>query len=88
ARRVDAVVMGAPSETIRDPAVMQRLERVPCVTIVSPEPIDDVRGDVIVHDRNVAIRQVVRHLAATGRKRPAFFTSLEVPSNHSKLATF
>jgi len=59
ARRVDAVVIGAPAETVRKPAILQRLERVPCVTIVTPESIGDVRADVIVHDRNVAIRQVV-----------------------------
>lgn len=88
ARRVDAVVIGAPADLLRHQAVMLRLERVPCVTVVTPEAVEGVRGDLIVHDRNIAIRQVVQHLAATGRKRPAFFTSLEVQSNHVKLATF
>lgn len=88
ARRVDALVLGATPEILADADIRRRLERVPAVAIISHTAVEGLPGDQIVHDRNAAIRQVVRHFAITGRTRPAFLTSLEVESNRDKLRAF
>jgi LacI family transcriptional regulator len=87
-RRVDAIVVGGTPEILSDPDVLRRLAKIPAVVAVSYAAIEGFKGDQIIHDRNAAIRQVVRHLVATGKKRPAMLMSMEVESNHDKLRAF
>lgn len=87
-RRVDAMVIGGTPETVGEERIRKQLAKIPATVFVGYAPIPDFHGDQIVHDRNAAIRQVVQHLAATGRKRPAMLVSLEVESNIDKLHAF
>ncbi len=87
-RRVDAIVIGATPEILADAEIRKRLERVPAVVVISYTDIPDCPGDLIVHDRNSAIREVVNHFAGIGRKRPGLLLSLEVQSNQDKYMAF
>jgi LacI family transcriptional regulator len=87
-RRVDAIVIGGTPDILSDAEIKKRLAKIPAVVAVAYQAIEDFPGDQLVHDRNAAIRQVVAHLAATGRRRPAMITSLEVEANHDKLRAF
>jgi LacI family transcriptional regulator len=87
-RRVDAIVIGGMPELLSQPDIARRLEKIPAVVAVSYSATEGFRGDQVIHDRNAAIRQVVRHLAAIGRKRPAMLLSLEMEANLDKLRAF
>jgi LacI family transcriptional regulator len=87
-RRVDAIVIGGTPEVLSHPDILRRIEKVPAVVAVSYAPVEGFKGDQVIHDRNAAIRQVVRHLAITGKRRPAMLLSMEVEANHDKLRTF
>lgn len=87
-RRVDAIVIGGTPEVLSDPEILRRLDKIPAVVAVSYAAIPGFKGDSVIHDRNAAIRQVVSHLAATGKKRPAMLLSMEVEANFDKLRTF
>jgi LacI family transcriptional regulator len=87
-RRVDALVMGGTPEIVSHAEILRRLDKIPAVVLVSYAPVEGFTGDQIIHDRNSAIRQVVKHFALTGRKRPALFQSMEVEANVDKLNAF
>jgi DNA-binding LacI/PurR family transcriptional regulator len=87
ARRVDAMIVWAVPGQLRNPQVVERLMSVPTVA-VTREAIDGFPGDLVVHDRTLAIRQVVDHLAATGRKRPAMAMDFNEESNPPKYEAF
>jgi DNA-binding LacI/PurR family transcriptional regulator len=88
ARRVDAIVVQAIPSQLADPEVLARLKQAPAVVAVTREPVADFPGDLIIHDRDLAIRQVVDHFADTGRRRPAMALSIEQESNPPKFAAF
>ncbi|HOF19260.1 MAG TPA: LacI family DNA-binding transcriptional regulator [Phycisphaerae bacterium] len=87
-RRVDGLVLFATPEQLGHNSIRRRLQRICAVTAVTYAPVDDFPGDQVIHDRNGAVVEVVDHLAAIGRKRPALMISLEVRSNHSKREAF
>lgn len=87
-RRVDAIVIQAIPSQLRDPEVARRLEAAPAVVAVTREPLEDFRGDLIVHDRYQAIREVAGHFAASGRRRPCMLLEMEQESNPPKLEAF
>ena len=87
-RRVDAIVIGGTPDILSHEDIKRRLAKIPSVVAVAYEAIDEFPGDQLVHDRNAAIREVVAHLVATGRRRPAMIMSLEVEANHDKLHAF
>jgi DNA-binding LacI/PurR family transcriptional regulator len=68
--------------------VKQRLAEAKCVVAVTREPVRGFSGDLVVHQREPAIREVVEYLAKSGRKRPAMCLSLEQESNPPKFAAF
>lgn len=87
-RRVDVLVIGGTPDVLEHADIRRRLERVPAVVTVCFKRMEGFAGDQIIHDRNAAIREVVQHLAAIGRRRPTLLLSLEVESNHDKLRAF
>lgn len=88
ARRVDAIVIQTIPSLLRNPQVTERLLRAPAVVAVAREPVESFRADMVIHDRNEAIRQVVAHLAKTGRKRPAMVLEMQQESNPPKFEIF
>ncbi len=79
-RRVDALLLwcvGGILESLRE-----ELKRLPAVVAVSDRAVADFAGDLVVHERLGAIGQVVEHLAATGRKRPAIVLSSHESQQH------
>lgn len=87
-RRVDVLVIGGTPDVLEHADILRRLERVPAVVTVAYKKVANLAGDQIIHDRNSAIREVVQHLAVTGRRRPTLMLSLDVESNHDKLRAF
>ncbi len=88
ARRVDAIVVQAIPSQLTDPRIVARLESAPAVVGVAREPVDGFPGDLVVHDRDQAIREVVDHFADTGRRQPAMALSMSQESNPPKFAVF
>ena len=87
-RRVDAIVLRAIPTLLRHPAIAARLRSGPGVVAVTREPVEGFAGDVVVHDRYQAIRQVVEHFAKTGRRRPAIALEMAEESNPPKFEMF
>ncbi len=88
ARRADGIILQEIPSVLMAPEIVQRLEHFELVLGVSREPIPGFPGDLLIHDRNHAIRQVVDHFARTGRRRPAFVTSMGEESNPPKFSVF
>ena len=88
ARRVDAIVVRVIPSQLRHRDVAQRLSAAPAAVAVSRQDDPAFAGDLVIHDRNRAIRDVVDHLARTGRKRPAMVTSIPEESNPPKFEAF
>jgi LacI family transcriptional regulator len=86
-RRVDALVVQAIPAQLSSPAVRERLGAVAAVT-VSRESVAGLPADQVVHDRDAAIREVVDHLAATGRRRPCMVLAMSQESNPPKYRAF
>ena len=87
-RRVEALVIRATPTQLRDPQVKRRLKAAPAVVAVSREDLPEFEGDLLVHDRSQAIRQVVDHFADAGRRRPAIALSLEQEASPPKFKAF
>ncbi len=87
-RQVDAVIIRVTPTQMKDPEVRRRLEAAPAVVAVSREPLDDFEGDLVIHDRTRAIREVVDHFADTGRRRPAMVLSLAQEAGPPKYEAF
>ncbi len=88
ARSVDALVIRAIPSQLQDPDILARLRQIKVVIALTREAIPDFPGDVIVHDRNASIEEVVAHLAKTGRKRPLMALDINQESNPPKLEAF
>jgi DNA-binding LacI/PurR family transcriptional regulator len=86
-RQVDALIVWAIPGQLRDPRVIQRLQVVPTVAVCR-EAKEDLPGDLVIHDRNQAIRDAVDHLVDTGRTRPAFAIGMTQESNPPKYQAF
>jgi DNA-binding LacI/PurR family transcriptional regulator len=85
-RGVDAVVVNdAFPAMLREPRVRQLLESIGSVVMVSADELN-VAGDLLVVDRLTAVRQIVDHFVASGRRRPAMLAPLE--GNRSKWECF
>lgn len=88
ARRVDAIVIQSIPSLLRNEQLAERLLRAPAVVAVAREAVEPFRGDMVIHDRDAAIRQVVAHFAKTGRKRPAMALDMQQESNPPKFEAF
>lgn len=86
-RRIDALIVQATPGQLAHPDIQRRLRTVPTIT-VSREPVAGLAADQVVHDRNHAIREVVDHLAASGRRRPCMILTLCEESNPPKYRAF
>ena len=87
-RRVDAIILQGSKRQLTTPSVTRRLRKSPAVIGVCPEPIDNFPGDLVIHDRFDAIRQIVNQLADTGRQRPLFMISMDQENNPPKYDVF
>ncbi len=87
-RRVDAIIIRTIPSQLREPEVIKRLARIQAVVAVSRESDDQFAGDLVIHDRNEAIRQVVRHLAQSGRRRITMALDIKEESNPPKFEVF
>jgi LacI family repressor for deo operon, udp, cdd, tsx, nupC, and nupG len=87
-RRIDALVVQATPDQLAHPAIRQRLAAAPAAVVVCREPVPGLPADQVVHDRNAAIHEVVDHLAAGGRRRPAMALAMRQESNPPKYQAF
>jgi len=70
------------------PDVLKLIKNGPPVLAVTREDIPDFPGDILIHDRDKAIYQIVEYFAKTGRKRPCMALSMAQESNPCKFAAF
>ncbi|MDA3873751.1 MAG: LacI family DNA-binding transcriptional regulator, partial [Kiritimatiellae bacterium] len=87
-RGVDALFLHAIPPLLRDPTLVKILKDLPVVVAVSREEVSEFTGDLVVHDRYAAIREVVKHFADTGRKRVSILLAPEEESNPPKIKVF
>lgn len=88
ARRVDALVFQAEPRHFEHEGIRTALRQLPHV-ILTPERIEGLEGDQVIHDRGAAIDQVVDHFIASGRRRLAFALSVgQEPRNAPKWQRF
>ncbi len=87
-RNVDALVMWSRPSLLLNPRIVHLVESVPAVVAVCREDVKDFPGDIVIHDRYAAIREIVRHFASTGRKRPAMILDMGEESNPPKFEAF
>ena len=87
-RRVDALIVEAYEGETDDPEILALLAEAPAVISVVARPKTNWVGDQIVHDRTPAIEEIVDHLVATGRRRPAIMLSSHNVNNQIKLEVF
>ena len=88
ARSVDALIIRAIPSHLKNPDILARLRQVKAVIALTREAIPDFPGDIIIHDRNASIEEVVAHLAQSGRKRPLMALDINEESNPPKLDAF
>ncbi len=88
ARRADALVIQAIPDQLRHPELVERFDAFNAVVAVCREDVPEFAHDLLVHDRDRVICEVVDHLVAAGRRRIAMATSPEQESNPPKLKTF
>lgn len=87
-RGVDALFLHAIPPLLRNPKVLKALKSIPSVVAVSREAVPEFPGDVVVHDRYAAIRDVVAFLAKSGRKRLSILLEPTEESNPPKIEVF
>ena len=87
-RQVDALVLRATPPQLMNPDVLEVIKSGPPVLAVTREDIPEFPGDILIHDRNKAIHQIVEYFAKTGRKRPAMALSMAQESNPPKYKAF
>lgn len=87
-RRVDALVVQATPTQLAHPDIIRRLKAASAAVTVSREVVPDLPADQVVHDRNGAIREVVDHLAACGRRKPCMVLTMCEESNPPKYRAF
>ncbi len=88
ARRVDALVISGIADQLEHPEVAQRLKSMPVVVAISPVPLQDFPGDLVVLDRLDAIRQVMKYWAQKGRRKPIFVIDVDKKYNPHKCQVF
>jgi DNA-binding LacI/PurR family transcriptional regulator len=84
-RRVDALLLWSDSGSLLE--LSEDLSKLPAVVALNDQPINDFRCDVLILDRTAAITEVVDHLAASGRNRPAIVLD-STPSQQHKIEWF
>ncbi len=87
-RGVDALFLHSIPSLLGNPKILQALKAIPAVVAVSREEVPDFPGDLVVHDRYAAIREVVKHFALTGRKRVSIQIEPTEESNPPKIEIF
>lgn len=87
-RCVDALIVQATPTQLAHPDIVRRLKAASAAVTVSREIVPDLPADQIIHDRNAAIRDVVDHLAACGRRKPCMVLAMCQESNPPKYRAF
>jgi DNA-binding LacI/PurR family transcriptional regulator len=87
-RRIDALVVQATPSQLAHAEIQRRLRAAPAAVTVSREAVPGLPADQVVHDRNAAIREVVDHLAAAGRRKPCMVLTMCEESNPPKYRAF
>ena len=87
-RRVDALVVQATPAQLAHPDIVRRLKAASAAVTVSREVVPHLPADQVIHDRNAAIREVVDHLAACGRRKPCMVLAMCEESNPPKYRAF
>jgi len=86
-RRIDAIVLqGIPPE-LMDPGILARIQHTPTIAICR-EDLPGFPGDLLIHDRGAAIREVVDHFVRSGRRRLAMILDIDQESNPAKFEVF
>jgi DNA-binding LacI/PurR family transcriptional regulator len=83
-RHVDGVIFQG-SERLLSKKVLSLLAEFPAVTVITSEPAD-LPFSHVVQDRTAAIREVVDHFYASGRRRIRYLANVEF--NERKVAAF
>ncbi|WFB36117.1 LacI family DNA-binding transcriptional regulator [Kiritimatiellota bacterium B12222] len=87
-RGVDALFLHAIPSLLRNEKILEALRPIPAVVAVSREEVPEFPGELVVHDRYAAIRDIVAHFAKTGRKRLAILIEPTEESNPPKINVF
>lgn len=87
-RHVDALLLRATPSQLNHPDIRELIQNGPPVLAVTREDIPDFPGDLLIHDRDKAIYQVVEYFAKTGRTKPCMALSMAQESNPPKFAAF
>lgn len=87
-RRIDALVVQATPGQLAHPEIQRRLRAAPAAITVSREAVPELSTDQVVQDRNHAIREVVDHWAACGRRQPCMVLAMSDESNPPKYRAF
>lgn len=67
-RNVDGLIIQLDEKLVRNKDILNLLHEIQNVVIVTPEPAD-CKFDVLILDRTQAIRDIIDHFVATGRKQ-------------------
>jgi DNA-binding LacI/PurR family transcriptional regulator len=87
-RQVDSLIVRLIPDELADPEVRTRVQRFPSCLAVTRQDLPDYPADLVIHDRNRAIREVVEHFSRIGRHRVGFAIATEQESNRSKVDCF
>ncbi|MDA3798072.1 MAG: LacI family DNA-binding transcriptional regulator [Kiritimatiellae bacterium] len=86
-RQVDAIIIQASPLHLKNKKIVNLLKTTPTIAVCR-EDVQSFDGDIVVHNRNSAIDEIVAHFAAVGVKKPTFMISLEHESNPPKYKQF
>ena len=87
-RRVDALVVQATPTQLALPDIVRRLRAAGAAVTVGRAAVPGLPADQVVHDRDAAIREVVDHFVACGRRKPCMVLAMCQESNPPKYRAF
>ncbi|MDF3129053.1 LacI family DNA-binding transcriptional regulator [Kiritimatiellaeota bacterium B1221] len=87
-RGVDALFLHSIPSLLSNEKIVNALKAIPAVVAVSREEVSEFPGELVVHDRYNAMREVVAHFAKTGRKRVSILIEPTEESNPPKIEVF
>jgi LacI family transcriptional regulator len=86
-RQVDAIIIQATPAQLKNKKIANLLKNIPTIAVCR-EDVPEFGGDIILHNRNSAIDEIVEHLASVGVKKPTFMVAPGHESNPPKYKTF
>lgn len=87
-RQVDALILRATPSQLMHADVLKLIKNGPSVIAVTRKDIPEFPCDILIHDRDKAIYEIVEYFARTGRKRPCMALAMAQESNPPKFAAF